>query len=64
MFCPQAFRIFPFSTFLLPRHPITQQPAKSSVQSAAQLECGILSWLEVCLESRLGWGCAKNTNLD
>ena len=44
----------PFTTFLLPCHPITQQPAKSSVRLAAQLECGILSRLEVCLGKSLG----------
>jgi hypothetical protein len=64
MFCLQHIRIFPLAPFLLPCHPIAQQPAQSSVRSAAQLECGILSWLEVCLENRLGWGCVQNANLD
>jgi hypothetical protein len=41
---------------LLPRHPITQQPAKSSIQLTAQLECGNQSWLEVCLKDRFGSG--------
>ena len=59
IFCPCPIRIFPFAPFLLSRHPITQQPAKSSVRSAAQLECGILSWLEVCLpERQIGLGVA------
>jgi hypothetical protein len=41
MLSPQPFDAsFAFS------HPITQQPAKSSIRLAAQLECGILSWLE------------------
>jgi hypothetical protein len=44
----------PFAPFLLPCRPITQQPAKSSVRLAAQLECGILSRLEVCLGKSLG----------
>jgi hypothetical protein len=42
MIFQQPFHIFPFTPFLLPRHPITQQPAKSRVRSAARLECGIL----------------------
>jgi hypothetical protein len=42
MVCQQPFRIFPFTPLLLPRHPITQQPAKSRVRPAARLECGIL----------------------
>jgi hypothetical protein len=56
IFCPQPVRIFPFAPFLLPRHPITQQPAKSSIQLAAQLECGNQSWLEVCRKDRFGSG--------
>jgi hypothetical protein len=56
IFCPQPVRIFPFAPFLLPRHPITQQPAKSSIQLATQLECGNRSWLEVCRKDRFGSG--------
>ena len=62
--CPYPIRIFPFATFSLSRHPITQQPAKSSVRSAAQLECGNWSWLEVRRKERFCSGCVQNTNLD
>jgi hypothetical protein len=54
IFCPQPVRIFPFAPFLVPRHPIAQQPAKSSIQLASQLECGNQSGLEVFRKDRFG----------
>jgi hypothetical protein len=56
IFCPQPVRIFPFAPFLLPRRPLTQQPGKSSIQLAAQLECENQSWLEVCRKDTFGSG--------
>jgi hypothetical protein len=56
IFCRKPVLIFPFAPFLLPLHPITQQPSKSSIQLAAQLECGNQSWLKVCRKDRFGSG--------